>query len=67
MYQDEDAEELGGRRRKGVKEYEDEMRVFQMGGSDDEDDVKASKKRISKSSANNVDSERPRKMRDATG
>jgi hypothetical protein len=57
---------MAGRRRRGVKDYEDEMRVFQMDGSDIEDGA-PTKKRHAKSIATNGDLERPRKMREATG
>jgi hypothetical protein len=50
-----------------VKNYDDEMKVFQMDGSDIEEGETSSKKRISKSIATNGGSERPKKMRDATG
>jgi hypothetical protein len=49
-----------------VKDYEDEMRVFQMDGSDIEDGA-PTKKRHAKSIATNGDLERTRKMREATG
>jgi hypothetical protein len=59
LYQDEDDDNAvsGGRRKKSVKDYENEMRVFQMDGSDIEDEG-TSKKRDAKSATN----DKPRKM-----
>lgn len=65
LYQDEDVDnELvsGGRRRKAVNDYENEMKVFQMDGSDIEDEG-TSKKRVAKSAAD----DKPRKMRTSEG